>query len=228
LTSQQQCNHNGERKMTNQQPSKPGNPSSPSYVQRMLARMTREEAVKGVTRMMLAYPNFRCSEETIATMAEALMGFPREVATAACSPIHGAVRLSPAFPVSVPQVVEWCEREGEWLSRMARHEAVGLPPPAPPDRSGRPTLAETIARAARIMGRSVKADGTLGPSQAMVEQIEADKAAQRALLARLDEKVRKDLIENGAPVTSWGPLSPELGEIIRRPSAATAGPARPA
>jgi hypothetical protein len=142
--------------------------------------MTRQEAVNAIIRMMTAYPTFKCPETSLMTLAEVLLSFPREVATAACSPIHGVPKVCKEFPPNAGQITDWCEREGAWLARMALHAAPSLPPPPDLDRSERPTLAEAIARAAKIMGRKVTPDGNIGKSaetiaaelEAKVKQIE--------------------------------------------------------
>lgn len=204
-----------------------GDRSSPSYTQRMQERMTRDEAVKAIVRMMLAYPLFRCPEENLLTLAEALMCFPREVATAAASPIHGVPKACLERPPNAGQITEWCEREAAWLRRMARYEVPALPE-KPIDRSGRPDLKETIARAAKIMGRTVSPDGTqIGPSAATLAEIEEGKNRQRAIIDRANERVRADLerasVEAGRPVTAWGPLSPSLVETIKKPASPPPG-----
>ena len=93
-----------------------------SYTQRVTARMTREEAVKAVVRMMSAYPTFRCSEESMLTFAEALLQFPLETAMAAASPIHGAPKKYKDYPLTAGQLIEWCEQAAESLYEHAKFE----------------------------------------------------------------------------------------------------------
>src|SRR5260370_34641932 len=95
----------GERAMENRQPlPRSATNSSPSYRQRNAARMTPSEAMKAVHRMLVAYPQFRCPEETAMALAETLCAFPLEVATAACSPVHGVPRTQKDFPPSTGHV----------------------------------------------------------------------------------------------------------------------------
>jgi hypothetical protein len=102
-----------------------GGSSSRTYAQRWKARMTLEEAMKGVIRMLAAYSEFSpCNPEYMMTLAETLCQFPMEVATAACSPIHGAPKEHKNFRPNAGQISEWCEREAAWLYRMAEREGL--------------------------------------------------------------------------------------------------------
>jgi hypothetical protein len=102
-----------------------------SYTQRINARMTRDEALKAMVRMLTAYSTFRCSDETMLTLAEVLMSFPREVATAACSPIHGVPKTCKEFPPNAGQITDWCTREATGIYSRAKWERDRqlLPPP---------------------------------------------------------------------------------------------------
>lgn len=105
--------------------------SLPSYTTRIAQRMMREEAIKATVRMMTAYTGFRCSEEELLVLAEVLMQFPLETATAAASPIHGVSKQYRDYPVKAGQLTEWCEREAKHLYDRARLERGRL---AAPDR----------------------------------------------------------------------------------------------
>jgi hypothetical protein len=99
--------------------------SSRTYAQRWLARMTPEEAMKGVIRMMSAYSEFSpCNPEYMMSLADALCQFPMEVATAACSPVHGVPKSQKNFRPNVGQLTEWCTREAAFLYRMAEREGL--------------------------------------------------------------------------------------------------------
>jgi hypothetical protein len=130
--------------------------SSRSYAQRQAERLTPEEAMRAAIRMMSAYSEFSpCNPEYLMTLAETLCQFPMEVATAACSPVHGVPKEYKTFRPNSGQVSEWCERKAGWLARMAERERPALPPPEAEPRSQRPALEELLQRAAARMGREV-------------------------------------------------------------------------
>lgn len=98
--------------------------SLPSYGQE---RPIPSEAATLVIRMLSAYPETlaTCSEEYLATLAETLCQFPRVVATAAASPVHGVPKKYPNFKPSAAQVAEWCKTAIEPDDRAAkRHDAI--------------------------------------------------------------------------------------------------------
>lgn len=97
--------------------------------------MTREEAVKAVTRMMSAYTSFVPSEESLLVLAAVLMQFPMETATAAASPIHGAPKKYKDYPLNAGQLAEWCQNEARHLYEAARLERERLPAPMLPQPS---------------------------------------------------------------------------------------------
>lgn len=103
-----------------------------NYAQRLTQKMAPEEAMKGVIRMLSAYPETgsKQSRDYLMSLAETLCQFPLEVATKACSPVHGVPKEFKSFPPTAGQVNDWCAREGEWLRRMAdRFNRFALPPP---------------------------------------------------------------------------------------------------
>jgi hypothetical protein len=110
-----------------------------------------------VGRMLTAYPETSsgCSDEYLATLAQTLCQFPMEVATAACSPVHGVPKEHRNFRPTAGQIHEWCKHKAGWLARMAERERPALPPPEAEPRSQRPALEELLARAAARMGREV-------------------------------------------------------------------------
>jgi len=70
--------------------------------------------------MMTAYSDGREPDrQYVGTLAECLMDWPREVAVAACSPLHGVPKEAKNFRPTAGQVMGWCEREAAWLCRMA-------------------------------------------------------------------------------------------------------------
>lgn len=121
-----------------------------SYAQRWAERMTPDEAMAGAARMMAAYPEGRtgCSDEYLMALAETLCQWPFEVATKACSPVHGVPKEHKTFRPSAGQVGEWCEREAAWLGRMAERERPALPPP----RIDQPSEEERAAHVNRVLG----------------------------------------------------------------------------
>ena len=99
--------------------------SSRTWTQRWQERLTPQEAMTGVIRMMSAYSEFSpCSPEYMMTLAQTLCQFPMEVATAACSPIHGVPKEQKNFRPNSGQVSEWCNREAAFLYRMAKREGL--------------------------------------------------------------------------------------------------------
>jgi hypothetical protein len=99
--------------------------SGRTYAQRWLAQMTPDEALTAANRMMSAYSEFSpCNREYLMSLADALCQFPMEVATAACSPVHGVPKGQKNFRPNVGQVTEWCEREAAFLYRMAEREGL--------------------------------------------------------------------------------------------------------
>src|SRR5262245_1135472 len=100
-------------------PAMSGATSLPSYIQRTTQRMSRQDAIKAMIRMMSAYPTFRCSEESMVTLAEVLLNFPLETAVAAASPVHGVPKSYKDFPPNAGQINDWCERESASLYERA-------------------------------------------------------------------------------------------------------------
>jgi hypothetical protein len=99
--------------------------SSRTYAQRWQERLTLEEANRGAKRMMSAYSELSpCNPEYLMSLTEALCQFPMEVATSACSPVHGVPKEHKNYRPHIGQVVEWCEREAAWLYRMAEREGL--------------------------------------------------------------------------------------------------------
>jgi hypothetical protein len=76
--------------------------------------------------MLTAYPETSsgCSDEYLATLAQTLCQFPLEVATAACSPVHGVPKEQKNFRPTAGQIHEWCTREAGFLYRMAEREGL--------------------------------------------------------------------------------------------------------
>jgi hypothetical protein len=99
--------------------------SGRTYAQRWVARLTPDEALTAVHRMMSAYSNSGpCTPEYLMSLTEALCQFPMETATAACSPVHGVPKEQKNYRPHIGQVVEWCERQAAWLYRMTEREGL--------------------------------------------------------------------------------------------------------
>src|SRR5262249_5583753 len=96
------------------------------WAERTNARMTPDEAMASLTRMLTDYTdsNFGFSDEYRMNLAETLCQFPREVATAACSPIHGIPKALKNKPPHTGQIYEWCEREAVKLHQTAAQNGV--------------------------------------------------------------------------------------------------------
>jgi|SRR5882672_4107659 len=117
-----------------------------SYEQRLRQKMTPDEAMTGVKRMISAYSEFTpCAPEYLMTLAQTLCQFPYETAMKACSPIHGVPKEFKQYRPSAGQVHEWCERQAQWLYRMAERETPALSAPEC-NRADRLTLDELRAR----------------------------------------------------------------------------------
>lgn len=115
----------------------------------------------GATRMLSAYPEMAkdCSREYLMTLAQTLCQYPREVATQACSPIHGVPRQCKSFRPTAGQIADWCEIRTEPIWERAKLETPALPPPS----HSEDEMAEGRARVARslenfLKGRVIKQD----------------------------------------------------------------------
>lgn len=152
--------------------------------------MTREEAVKAVMRMMSAYTSFRCSEESMLVLAEVLMQFPLETATAAASPIHGAPKKYRDFPLNAGQLSEWCEDAAEYLYEKARLERESRTAWLPAPDISQPTEAELDAQFKRLglwhLRRGSKCPGR--PSREEAERAAADLERLKAAAERGSEE----------------------------------------
>jgi hypothetical protein len=125
--------------------------SSKSYEQRLHDRMTIEEALTGTARMLSAYPETAkgCSREYLMTLAETLCQYPREVATQACSPVHGVPKACKSFRPTAGQVAEWCEERTEPLFERMKSERPALPEPTMSDEE----MARRKKQIDRVLGR---------------------------------------------------------------------------
>jgi hypothetical protein len=98
-----------------------------SWAERVQARLTLSEATEQVGRMMTAYSDGReLPRPYIGALADSLMQWPREVAVAACSPVHGVPKEQKNFRPTTGQIMEWCEREAAFFYRMAEREGLLL------------------------------------------------------------------------------------------------------
>lgn len=109
--------------------------SLPSLTKRLVERMTSEEAIRGATRMLTAYPETarEMSRDYLMTLAETLCQYPREIATQACSPVHGVPKECKSFRPTAGQVAEWCEIRTEPIFDRYKSERPELPPPTMPE-----------------------------------------------------------------------------------------------
>ena len=125
--------------------------SLPTFTERLQQRMSIEEAIKGAVRMLSAYPETAkdVSREYLMTLAETLCQFPLEVATIACSPVHGVPKQFKQFRPTAGQVSEWCEIQTEPLWERAKLETPKLPAPD----YDQATCAERKAHVDRVLGR---------------------------------------------------------------------------
>ena len=162
----------------------------------MATRMTAQEALTGIKRMLSAYPQ-TAAETTqgyLMTLAEVLCHYPLEVATAACSPIHGVPKECKSFRPTAGQVDEWCERETLLLfKRSAKPQSTRLPPP-PADmqpREERPTVEQLMARVKKVVGHEI------GHHPEDAERDEEERKRRGAQVDKANEVLAKDFIPVG-------------------------------
>lgn len=200
--------------------------SSQNYAKRLNERMTPDEAMAGVIRMLSAYSEFSpCTREYMMTLTETLCQFPLEVATAACSPVHGVPKVYKNFRPNAGQVNEWCTNEAGWLYRMAERYGLGeadshkaytgikhLETHYTTPRAERPSLDDMLKRAAQRMGREVR-DGHLTLDSASQAAEDEAKAKRAALIDRANEKTQATW-DSCASVSEGIKISPSLRKLL--------------
>lgn len=100
--------------------------------------------------MLSAYSNGGALPDGyIASIAQVLTQFPREVVVHACSPVHGVPKDCKQYRPNAGQVYEWCEIHTEPLWERAKLEVPALPPPETP----KVDLEERRKQVAQVLGR---------------------------------------------------------------------------
>ena len=143
-------------------------------------KMLPSEAITHVRRMLSAYPDSAtCSTDYIATLTDVLCNFPRTIAVAACSPIHGIPKECKSFRPTAPQLAEWCENRIE-----AASSSIGA--------------AKVHDAVQETLDRRKKYDATtmLARMGHILAQVEAGKMTVRCLLSKreVEHAVRKGKI----------------------------------
>jgi hypothetical protein len=87
------------------------------------ARMTMQEAIEAVGKMLNAYPNARdgVRDGYMGTIAALLCQYPRGIALQCANPIQGVCRETKFLP-TVADVVAWCEIRQGTMARIVDHE----------------------------------------------------------------------------------------------------------
>lgn len=112
--------------------------------------------------MLSAYPetSTSCSDEYLATLAQVLCGYPREIAIQACSPVHGVPKQHKDFKPTAGQVRQWCEDESERLYERLKLETKRLPAPTVPQTTEAERIAhvERLRKTGQLLGQGPEAD----------------------------------------------------------------------
>ena len=87
------------------------------------ARLTMQEAIEAVGKMLNAYPNARdgIRDGYMGTIAALLCQYPRSVALRCANPINGVCRETKFLP-TVAEVVAWCEPNTGHMRRTVEFE----------------------------------------------------------------------------------------------------------
>jgi len=87
------------------------------------ARLTMQEAIEAVGKMLNAYPNARdgVRDGYMGTIAALLCQYPRSVALRCANPINGVCRETKFLP-TVAEVVAWCEPTTGHMRRTVEFE----------------------------------------------------------------------------------------------------------
>ena len=103
---------------SNKQSGLPMSGPAASVQREFTARLTMQEAIEAVGKMLNAYPNARdgVRDGYMGTIAALLCQYPRSVALRCANPINGVCRETKFLP-TVAEVVAWCEPN---IGRMTR------------------------------------------------------------------------------------------------------------
>ena len=113
-----------ERKLPSNRPSGlPTNGPAANMQQAFTARLTMQEAIAAVGKMLNAYPNARdgIRDGYMGTIAALLCQYPRGVASDCANPINGVCRETKFLP-TVAEVVAWCEKRQGTMARTVEYE----------------------------------------------------------------------------------------------------------
>jgi hypothetical protein len=109
---------------SNKQSGLPMNGPAASVQQEFTARMTMQEAIAAVGKMLNAYPNARdgVRDGYMGIIAALLCQYPRSIAMRCANPINGVCRTTKFLP-TVAEVVEWCETNTVTIRTFAEFQS---------------------------------------------------------------------------------------------------------